>query len=358
MALPKTTGNGPYEYPLVRDDSYASKITFQAIKVNPPSVQSKFLTSQTADEVGQGINEEALQLAVESNPPADGTDTVAGVQGLSTEILTGEKASIYVPIAFAVNDSLQYEQKGTSAAAAAALMRGGTVEEATFDAIKQAGKGLFDFFRNQGQTASRIAAVRVANAVGTEGVASAVGQAARVTMNPNIRTTFQGVNIREFTFAFEFLPKSAQESVMVKNMIKFFRYHSYPEELVDIGSFSVAYSYPNLFRIKLLSHDGGIFKNIGTPIKMCYCTAVTHTYNPTAQVLHADGSPVKIDLSLTFTEFKPLSRKDILNEDDDIFYNYETGYTPDQDYTSPSDAARQNQGTPDGAIGDNFGGGE
>ena len=347
------SGKGPYSYPLVRDDSYKSKITFEAIKILPPTIESKFFTSQTADEItGGGEQAEKEQ----SRARSERSGSSGKLQGTRIQDLgkDGEKASIYVPIAFQVNDGFTYEQSNINAAAGAALNRGGQLEEATFNAIKQAGKGIFDFFTGQTGEAGRVAAARIANNVLPAGVASAVGNAARVTMNPNIRTTFQGVPVREFSFAFEFLPKSAEESIMVKNLIRFFRFHSYPEELINIGSFSVAYNYPNLFRIKLLSHAGGIFRNIGTPIKMCYCTAVSANYNPTSQVLHADGSPVKIDLSLSFTEYKPLSRKDVINEDNDIFYQFETqGTGSDQQRSEQNPPA-----APEGAVGDNFGGGE
>ena len=87
---------------------------------------------------------------------------------------------------------------------------------------------------------------------------------------------------------------------------------------------------------------------------MCYCTAVNANYNPTSQVLHADGSPIKIDLSLSFTEYKPLSRKDVINEDNDIFYQFETQGTGSGQQTSEQNPPA----VPEGAVGDNFGGGE
>jgi len=54
----------------------------------------------------------------------------------------------------------------------------------------------------------------------------------------------------------------------------------------------------------------GTFKNVGTPIKLCYLKTVSTTYNSTSPVLHADGSPTELDLNLTFTEYKPLNRDD------------------------------------------------
>ena len=57
-------------------------------------------------------------------------------------------------------------------------------------------------------------------------------------------------------------------------------------------------------------------------------------------MLHPDGSPTQIDLNLVFTEYKALSRRDILNEDDDIFYQFENNTAVDNG-TSVQNLTRQ-----------------
>ena len=314
-----------YEYPLDRDFRFKSRIAFQAIKIIPPRFSTKMSASQTADEATG--TERAKEVI-----------GATGISGLKTYPIPGESVSLYVPIAFAVTDTLSYNQAnlGTAGAlVASGLNAGGGIGEATLGAIKEAGQSIFDFFRGVGGgDISRVAAVRGADLmVGVpDNVKSAIGITARVTMNPNIRTQFQGVVIREFQFQFKFIPKSADESRVVKDIIKFFRFHAYPEEIGNIGSFSMAYDYPNMFKVRLLSESqegpvdekgNRIFKNIGTPIKLCYLTSVAATYNSTASVLHSDGSPTEVDLSLSFSEYKTLSRYDVINEDDEVFYNFE-----------------------------------
>jgi hypothetical protein len=155
-------------------------------------------------------------------------------------------------------------------------------------------------------------------------------------MNPNIRTNFNGVSVREFTFNFKFIPCSPREALAVKSIVKFFRFHSYPEEIVSFGAFSVGLDYPEMFKIRLLSNSGNKhFKNIGTPIKLCYCKGVSTTYNPTSPALHADGSPTEIDMNLTFVEYKAQTRKDIEAEGSDSFYHFENG--PDVDTATTSE---------------------
>ena len=82
-------------------------------------------------------------------------------------------------------------------------------------------------------------------------------------------------------------------------------------------------SRKNMFKIKLKTQVGGTFKNVGTPIKYCYLRNISTVYNPTSPVLHPDGAPNEIDLNLSFTEYKTLSRQDIVNEDNDAAFDAE-----------------------------------
>ena len=54
---------------------------------------------------------------------------------------------------------------------------------------------------------------------------------------------------------------------------------------------------------------------------MSFLRSVRTSYNPTLHTFHADGSPSEIDLNLAFTEYKTLDRSDVLNEDDESFYD-------------------------------------
>jgi len=313
MAGPdKSSSYGPYKYPIDVGQQHSSKISFQAIRIIPPEVTVRFNTSNTSDEGGiaQGL------------PTAS-----AGARKMKTDEVTGEKCDLYLPVAFQVNDGFDYQSASLGALGAgvmAGLNQGQDIVSSALQGIKEGAQSVFDLFGTG--TVSRVAAVRGSQAMPMipDAVRNAIGIAARVSMNPNIRTMFNGVAVREFNFVFKFIPRSYEESVMVKNIIKFFRFHAYPVEIPYGKSISLAYDYPNMFKIRLLSKSGDeFFKNIGTPIKLSYLKTVSTTYNPTSSVLHTDGSPTEVDLTLTFTEYKPLSRYDVVNEDNDTFYHYE-----------------------------------
>ena len=243
-----------------------------------------------------------------------------------------------MPLSFQVNDGFDYSSASLGlggAAAAAAMNSGGSIANSVMESLKNGAQSVFDLFKTG--TVSRVAAVRGSQAVPIipDAVKSAIAITARVTMNPNIRTQFNGVSVREFNFTFKFLPKSPQESQEVSRIVKFFRFHAYPLEMPYGQPYSIAFDYPNMFKVRLLSEVGGMFRNVGTPIKLCYLKTVSTTYNPTSAVLHPDGSPTEVDLTLTFTEYKPLSRYDVVNEGNDSFYNFEN---------APSSSGQNNRG--------------
>ena len=94
--------------------------------------------------------------------------------------------------------------------------------------------------------------------LGGEGTALAVKQASGVTLNPNTRSLFKSVALREFAFQFKFIPLSKQEYDTVREIIKFFRHNLYPENIViKIGEqdASIGYKFPKRFHLKILYDD-------------------------------------------------------------------------------------------------------
>lgn len=322
MALRDTaTEEQNYKYPLARDIGYNSKIKFQAIKVIPPTISTGLGVGQT---VTDAFNERGGREQT-------GAQNVKVNDSLKFHPITGEVADLFLPLSFQVNDGFDYAQSSlgaVGAAAAAGLNQAGTVTSAIGEGLSNFGESIANMFSgNLSGSAARLAAVRATETfVPSDAVKNAVSITARATMNPNIRTNFNGVSVREFNFAFKFIPRNAAESESVARIIKFFRFHSYPEEIGSIGSFSVGYNYPNMFKIRLLSQgENETFKNVGTPIKLSYLKSVSTSYNSTSSVLHDDGSPTEIDLNLNFVEYKALSRKDVVNEGSDAFYHLENG---------------------------------
>ena len=328
---PFSYGGGAVKFPIDTHAQVGSQIVFQAIRIEAPEAPIKFTSSSTFKDIFQSPGESALDTVDLL------TSSLKNAKGQKIFPIANNRVQLYLPISFQVNDAFQYDNAalGAIGGAIANVLQGnsasGTVGGALANALGAGAASLKDFFFGGAYTgeAGRIAAAVGAGAINFAslgmgaGVADAIQLTARVTINPNLRTKFNGVAIREFAFQFKFIPKSQRESAAIKQIIKFFRFHAYPDEIPGGGQFPIALEYPNLFKIKLKSQVGGRFRNVGTPIKYCYLRNISTVYNPTSPVLHPDGAPNEIDLNLSFTEYKTLSRQDIVNEDNDAAFDAE-----------------------------------
>ena len=224
------------------------------------------------------------------------------------------KIQLYLPISFQQNDS--FSIAGTELGILGAGILAGTSN--TGSLMSGIGQGISSGFgsiidmatNNMSGLQAATVMSRLARKLPEE-VGSAFNIAAGVTVNPNLRSTFKGVNIREYAFQFKFLPKSDIEANEVEQIIRLFREYAYPE-VISLGGVAAGYRFPDLFKIDVRVQMGeGRDTIVGNKIKNCYLRSVSTNYNPTSMTFHTDGKPVEIDLSLNFVEETTLSRKDI-----------------------------------------------
>lgn len=326
---------GRFEYPLEDKDKYNAKIQFEIVQQIPPKFQASLKSvlnftdreNQAPLAEGGGQRDPRPQRSVKIDP--------------SRPDPTGKKVDIYVPQAHTVSDVFVYDNPslGVAGGALQAGIAGGVdVSSAVVDAAKQGLKGVGDLIDAfGGKELGRAAIVRAATAAPLvpQSVKDAIGITARTSLHPNLRTRFQNVGIRQFSFNFKFIPRSRDEAVVVKQIIDYFRFHAYPEEITATLSSSgidvpIAYKYPDMFRIKLFAREfesgNLVYKRTGSKLLDCFLTSITTTYNPTSAVYHYDGEPVETDLTLNFMEHRPLSRSDV---------------NPSVGFTSPEEAQQQ-----------------
>ena len=123
--------------------------------------------------------------------------------------------------------------------------------------------------------------------------------------NPYTVMLFKAVNLREFTFSFEFYPRSQQEATEILRIVNNFKGASLPAE----NSNSAGLSYPNEFEIQFLFNG---HQNPFMPrFKHCVITGIDTNY--TGQSVFAmtrEGAPAEVKMSLTFKEIDILTRND------------------------------------------------
>lgn len=225
------------------------------------------------------------------------------------------RIQLYLPISFQQTDGFQIA--GTDlgilgASVFAGTANTGSIIKGVAEGISSGFGSIIDLANNNvsGLTAATVVSRLATQFTPTE-VANAFNIAAGVTVNPNTRSTFRGVNLREYTFQFKFLPKTRKEANDVEKIINLFRTFAYPET-IEIGGVAAGYKFPDLFKIDIRVQMGeGKDTIVGNKLKHCYLRSISTNYNPTSMTFHTDGRPVEIDLSLSFQEETTLSRKDI-----------------------------------------------
>ena len=231
----------------------------------------------------------------------------------------GSSCRLYLPQAVQIADGVQVGpiDLGVVGAGAEAAIAGGMTDAKALavNALKNSDiASIIDVFKNNSlqKTAGAFAAQRAAQFLGSPGVAGAIARGTQVQVNPNTRSLFRSVNIREFAFTFKMIATSSTEAEEINAIIQFFRKELYPEEIklgTDDGlNASFAYRMPNMFGIKMLYRDK---HTIATRIKPCYLRNFTAVYNPGGMGIHNDGNFIETDITMSFVEHTTLSRADI-----------------------------------------------
>jgi len=299
------------QFPLSDQSNYQGRIKFDVIKTIPPTISQRALRrlqegTRTSDNV---LNGSASNPDLFDPRGADQRGQSNSFIGRSREIPTGDRCSIYLPQSIQIQDGVQIENVdlGVFGASLEAGIKAGTSPiEAAISAAGDTFSSMADFFRgNLSQDAARAAASRLAGVAGDTN-ASAVRSALQTTPAPNTRAIFKSVNIREFSFTFNMLPKTRQEAQEIENIIKFFRTELYPET-IDVGNIPVAYKFPNKFAISI--QYGG--KEVATKILNSYLRNFQSNYNPSAMSFYEGGYFQETQITMSFVEARTLDKKDI-----------------------------------------------
>lgn len=199
--------------------------------------------------------------------------------------------SLYFPTGHTINDSLGYDSQEEGIAGA------------LISQFLSSGSGPQDITTNDID--------EIATGVGVRSLSAFPGGAVfsrnrgRVA-NPREFMMFKSPSIREFSFAFTFIPQSEKEAGSLPGIIKFFRQAAYPRE----SPTRTEYIFPDTFKIAYQNAGGGGIIRIPEVA----CTSINVTYNPNSiSFFRNNGMPVQTTLELSFTELKPIARR-LVNE--------------------------------------------
>jgi len=324
-----------YYFPLERQGKYKARISFQPLYIIPVSDQAM----QAIDKIANELDESESEAGVAGADDASSYEQryAAGITTLrkdkAKKALEGAKGLgglkfrplkkhcyLYAPTALAFNDAVNIGNASLGMAGAAALgatNAGSGIMASILKGVGAAGKSAFDAISAPGEGSGRLATQRLAQKIPNEGLQSAATIGLQVRSNPNQRSVFEGVAMRSFSFAFKFVPLSGKEADEIEKIIRFFRKQLYPEHIM-FGETGIpfGYKFPNMFRIKIQYEiSPGNFKEMpNMEILPCYLASVSTTFNSSGMTFHEGGKPTETDLSLSFSEYRTVHKRDITHE--------------------------------------------
>ena len=146
---------------------------------------------------------------------------------------------------------------------------------------------------------------------GTEGVVPLANKVFGRAENPFVEVFFNSMNVRTFTYNFNFAPRNEAETNEIQEIIQLFRFHMAPEMQATNNRYL---TLPSEFDIHYMykanngqSYENDFYGRIGT----CVLENVTTNYTPNGVKSFASGAPTQITMALTFRETELLTKEKI-----------------------------------------------
>ena len=153
--------------------------------------------------------------------------------------------------------------------------------------------------------------------------------------NPNMELLFNGPTLRNFNFTFKMMPRSADESEEIKQIIRFFKRGMAPKA----GSGNLFLKTPNVFELRYRQGNGE--HQFLHRFKQCFLENISINY--TGEGVYStydDGTPVSMEMTLAFKELAPIY---------DIDYDSELGFAGP--YADPNEAVSRETNPGQGGVG-------
>jgi len=134
-------------------------------------------------------------------------------------------------------------------------------------------------------------------------------QAKGYAINPQLQMLYRGVAFRQFQLTFFFTPSSKSEAESVDKIL-FTIKRSFAPDIINEevgGNIGMFFQAPDIFNVDFMI-DNGLNPHL-PKYGDCVLTDMDVNYAPSGFATHQDGSPVQIQLNLTFKEIEIVTRK-------------------------------------------------
>ena len=125
--------------------------------------------------------------------------------------------------------------------------------------------------------------------------------------NPNMELLFNGPTLRNFNFSFKMTPRSPEEALEVKNIIRMFKLNMAPKtkNTGSVGGSGIFLKTPSVFELRYKKGAGE--HPFLHKFKQCFLTNISVNY--TGEGVYAtydDATPISMTMDLSFKELEPI----------------------------------------------------
>ena len=214
-------------------------------------------------------------------------------------------------------DMLNAVQSELGKGALGAINKGSTLDiKGAIDALANSGMMIIDKFSGDPTGKQFLAAYFAGQAV----KASITGRSAGAVINPNLELLFNGPKLRTFSFSFKLTPRSANEAIMVRKIIKFFKKNMAAQR----STTNLFLLSPNVFKLKYISGFNKEQNPYMNKIKPCALSAFNVNYTPDGSYMTYNDpnnpSMTSYDIGLSFSEIEPIYADEIDYATNDMSY--------------------------------------
>ena len=332
----KTDSNKYMSYPVARgpNDETGDTLLIKCVKYQPPSPETEMGLEDFGVKPGVPGNKEKKIASIPASVTTDGYKSKDGLIaknfGMTADARTRQKQEIlyYVelPIPQDINDTQSvtwgedtinmFELAGLAIAKkfvnspAETLAAGADVMQAAF------GAGItIPGLNNSTQEAFKAAiGGKAISALGsTVSPKSIISRATGQVLNSNLELLFQGVNLRSFPFSVTFSPRTTDEGVLVRDIIRNFKKSMSAKAGEDsyngASASGIMIAAPDVFLLEYRSR--GKTHPFLNSFKTCALTGLSVNYtNSGTYATYKDSTPVNIRLDMTFKELNPIYAED------------------------------------------------
>ena len=280
--------------------------------------QSKANTFGISNLVETGENEEGKTIVTGFKSITSTSDFFNNSEGKKE--LEKNVKYIYLPIPQQISDSLSvaYAEDTLDPLQAGGLAFANDFIDKPGEAIKSALSAGDAIFKNgsSGVDSKTISALKAAlsgkliNSLGANvSPQSLVTRATGQILQSNLELLFSNVTLRSFPFTYDFAPRDPQEAEMVKQIIRTLKKSMVPKN----GRDAVFINSPDLFQLEYKT--GNQEHRFLNKFKVCALSDLSVNYTASGTyATYADGTPVHIQVSMTFKELNPIYAEDYDDE--------------------------------------------